>query len=162
MNNKLENFLSEMNLIDTDTKIISFHSSTHTSKEAAQILGVTTSEIVKSIVLIMENKCYLAIVPGNKKLRQKAVRKAIKNTLGLEYSDSRLANAEEVIKFTGYEVGAVPPINIGLPVILDSSITGKHIVYGGGGTTTSVLKISVNKLLALTKPIIFNIGRLNE
>ncbi|OLS20294.1 MAG: Proline--tRNA ligase [Candidatus Heimdallarchaeota archaeon LC_3] len=162
MNNKLEEFLIDKKLIDNDTKIISFHSSTHTSKEAAIILGVTTSEIIKSIVMIMENKCYLAILPGNKKLRQKAVRKAIKNSLGINYSDSRLANGEEVLKFTGYEVGAVPPININLPVILDSSITEKQTVYAGGGTTTSILKISVKKLLKLTNPIIFDIGRINE
>ncbi|MHA1984364.1 MAG: aminoacyl-tRNA deacylase, partial [Candidatus Hodarchaeales archaeon] len=67
--------------------------------------------------------------------------------------------SDEVLNLTGYEIGSVPPIGLNFPVIIDSSIVEKTIVYAGGGTTSSVLKISVEKLLELSNPIIADIGK---
>lgn len=157
--NKLKKFLYENSILDKNIEIISFSASTHTSKDAAEILGTELSNIVKTIIIIMGNESYLAVLPGNRKLRQRALRKVVKNKFGKVYRDSRLANSEEVLNLTGYEIGAVPPIGLNLPVILDSPISQKTIVYAGGGTTSSVLKISVEKLIELTHPTIGDIGR---
>ncbi|MHA2104766.1 MAG: aminoacyl-tRNA deacylase [Candidatus Hodarchaeales archaeon] len=157
--NNLEKYLEENSILDRNIEIISFSGSTHTSKEAAKILETDLSNIVKTIIIMMGDESYLTILPGNKKLRQRALRKVVKNNFGKIYRDSRLANSEEVLNLTGYEIGAVPPIGLNFPVIIDSSIPQKTIVYAGGGTTSSVLKISVEKLLELTNPTIADIGR---
>lgn len=159
MSNPLRKFLEDNKEVLATSEILDFTESTHTSQEAADLLGVTIKEIAKTIVIIIEDKGFLALLPGNKKLRQKALRKAVKENLKIEARDSRLASPDEVISLTGYEIGAVPPIGIKLPIIIDSSVQENSIIYAGGGTTNSVLKIEVKNLFKLSNPIIADIGR---
>lgn len=158
---KIEEYLKAHDLINQGLKIHTFESSTHTAEEAAELLQCRLSQIVKTIIIIVEteekNIPMLVIVPGTKKLRQRAVRKLLKEQLNLDAIDSRLATKDEVLTITGYPVGGVPPISLTITSLIDQDVPSEEIVFGGGGTSTSIIEIPVPKLLQLTKPLTGNI-----
>lgn len=157
----IENYLFNHDLINKGLKIHNFDASTHTAEEAAELLRCRLSQIVKTIIIIVETKekniPMLVIVPGTKKLRQRAVRKLLKEQLNLDALDSRLATKEEVLEITGFPVGGVPPISLDMTSLMDQDIYSEKIVFGGGGTANSIIEIPVNLLLQLTNPLSGNI-----
>ena len=159
--NSIENFISTHNLVQQGLKIHTFDASTHTAEEAAELLQCRLSQIVKTIIIIVETKekdiPMLVIVPGSKKLRQLAVRKLLKDQLNLDAIDSRLASKDEVLSITGYPVGGVPPISLDIPSLVDQDVHSEKIVFGGGGTVTSIIEIPVEMLLKLINPVTGNI-----
>ena len=57
-------------------------------------------------------------------------------------------------EFTGYQPGAVPPCALAteVPVVADPGVFAPDVVYCGGGTTTTMLKIRSADLEALLEP----------
>ena len=157
----IEQYIKQHELLTRGLKIHSFSESTHTAEEAASLLQCKLSQIVKTIIIIVETKeediPMLVIVPGTKKLRQRAIRKLLKEELQLDAFDSRLATKDEVIKLTGYPVGAVPPISLNMTSLMDSDVQTEQVVYGGGGSTNSIVEIPTSILIELTNPIAGNI-----
>ena len=156
---KLMDFLSRNKLFEQHLRFHDFNISTHTAIDAAKILGVTTGQIIKSIVVMMGETPYLVILAGDRKMRQRAIRRTIAEYYHNTAHDSRLANPDEVIKFTGYVVGGVPPVGIDIPVIIDKPIISKKVVYAGGGTANTILELPVKVLLGYTQSIIVDIGK---
>ena len=157
----IERYLKQHGLLTRGLKIHTFSESTHTAEEAASLLHCKLSQIVKTIIIVVETKekdiPMLVILPGTKKLRQRAIRKLLRDELQLESIDSRLATKEEVVNLTGYPVGAVPPISLDMPSLMDSNVQDEHVVFGGGGSTTSIIEIPTAILVELTKPLSGNI-----
>ncbi|MBO3757630.1 MAG: YbaK/EbsC family protein [Thermoproteota archaeon] len=141
----LEEFLRSKNI----NFKIRFHGETYSAKKASEELGVSLSDIAKSILFISDDgNPLLVIVPGDKKINQSLLARM------LGFKKLRLATAEEVLKFTGYEAGAVPPLGHkeNIPVILDEILLAKKVIYAGGGSVNSTLEISpkdLEKLLSL-------------
>jgi len=133
---------------------IRFHGETYSAKKASEELGVEISSIVKSIVFTDERgNPYIVIVPGNKKVNQTALAKEI----GVK--KLKLATPEEVLKFTGYEAGAVPPVGHKekITAIVDESILEKEVVYAGGGSVNSTLEISPKDIVKILEPKIMKV-----
>jgi prolyl-tRNA editing enzyme YbaK/EbsC (Cys-tRNA(Pro) deacylase) len=156
---ELEEFIKTNNLTEKGVRIHYFAESTHTADEAARLLGVSPAQIIKSLVVVMGTEAYLVIVPGNKKFNQKLIRKAVKTFWNNSATDSRLATMEEVLNLTGYPIGAVPPITVSLQVIIDQAVLAEGIVFGGGGSTNSILEIPTSELLLLTQARAFAISK---
>jgi prolyl-tRNA editing enzyme YbaK/EbsC (Cys-tRNA(Pro) deacylase) len=156
MENELINYLNNNKLFEKGIVLHEFSESTHTAFDAANLLKCNLSQIIKSIVIIVEteekNIPMLVIVPGTKKLRQRALRKLLKDELNIVANDSRLATQPEVLEITGFIVGSVPPISLNIPVICDSDIQQETIVYGGGGKTNSILQIPTSLFVNITRP----------
>lgn len=159
--NNIENFITEHNLVQQGLKIHTFKASTHTAEEAAELLQCRLSQIVKTIIIVVETKekdiPMLVIVPGTKKLRQRAVRNLLKEQMNLEALDSRLATKEEVLFYTSFPVGGVPPISLDMPSLVDNGVKSEQIVFGGGGTANSIIEIPVHILLQLINPLLGDI-----
>lgn len=51
-----------------DWRLITMHEPTRTVAEAARQLGVNEYMIIKTLILLCENKVYAVIVPGDKRL----------------------------------------------------------------------------------------------
>ena len=159
--NNIENFLQSNDLTSKGLKIHTFESSTHTAEEAAELLQCQLSQIIKTIIIIVETKDkdipMLVIVPGTKKLRQRAVRKLLKEQGNIDAIDSRLATKEEVLSITGFPVGGVPPVSLNMTSLIDQDVKTEDIVFGGGGSVNSIIEIPVKILLQLINPITGNI-----
>ncbi len=122
---------------------------------AAKSLSVEACEIVKSIVFEgkTESTVGLAIVPGNERVDPQKVA----TLLGLP--SLKLARPEFVRRFTGYEVGGVPPVGhtSDIPVVVDQRVLGHKLVFAGGGDEQHMLRIAPCEIVRLTHAIVGDI-----
>ena len=106
-----------------------------TVAEAAKALGCSKREIIKSIVLVAGNEAVIAIVDGTSSVDLRKVEELV----GKEV---RIAEREEVLRFTGFPAGGVPPVGHGCKAFIDERVLNSERVYGGGGDEKHLLSIS--------------------
>jgi len=115
---------------------------------AAAALGVPVSEVVKTLVFRLDGRPIVVLVPGDTSVDTVALARELGG------SHAALARGEDVLDLTGYRPGAVPPCALGspLPVVADPGVFGPDVVYCGGGTTTTMLKVRSSDLRTLLAP----------
>lgn len=115
----------------------------HTAEKAALEMGLESDSVAKSIVLVASDGTpVLVILLG----RDRVDFTKIKALLGVE--DVRLAEPEEVLEITGYEIGGVPPISIyGVRAFIDRRVSRKEEIVCGGGDELHLLRIKVREIL---------------
>jgi len=99
-------------------------------EEAAELLGIHPSEMVKTIVVRRSSGSYLfALIPGGTQIAWPKLR----SLLGV--SKMKLPDAAEALGATGYERGTITPIGSerSWPVIVDRRLTGRRAALGAGG-----------------------------
>ena len=97
--------------------------------EAAELLGIEPSGIVKTLVVKGRGDQYLfALIPGGRKISWPKLRELVgANKL-------RLPEPELALAATGYERGTIVPIGstTAWPVYADESIVGQRVAMGAG------------------------------
>ncbi|MCE5191543.1 MAG: YbaK/EbsC family protein [Actinomycetia bacterium] len=136
-------FLEDHGLADG---VVHFEQSTKTAQMAAGAMGCQLGQIVKSLVFVADDRPLLALVAGDR--RGDAA--AIAGLMGAQ--DAVFADAETVRSATGYAIGGVSPFALpeDLPVFVDESLTRFDIVYPAGGTPSSMVRVTLPQLLAVT------------
>jgi prolyl-tRNA editing enzyme YbaK/EbsC (Cys-tRNA(Pro) deacylase) len=125
---------------------LEFEESCHTVEEAAVAVNCTANEIVKNICMVdTEGNFIVAIVMGTDRASSKRVAKALKIERPI------MANEEEVLKNTGFPIGAVPSFGFEAIFLVDPKVLELEYVYTGGGTTNSLIKVKVSELLKVNK-----------
>ena len=127
-------------------EMVHLPSSSHTAQLAAGLLGVPMAEVVKSLLFMLDDaRPVLALVTGDATVDADALAREEGAT------QIRLARSREVREFTGYRPGAVPPCALAteVPVVADPGVFAPAVVYCGGGTTTTMLRIRSADLSAL-------------
>jgi len=113
-------------------------------EEAASILGIDPSDIVKSLVVKRSDDTFLfALVPGDRQIAWSKLRAVVGvNKLQLPSADVALAN-------TGYERGTITPLGstTAWPVFADERIVGKRVSLGAGEHGLSVF-VEADDLIA--------------
>lgn len=97
--------------------------------EAAEMLGIPASGIVKTLVVKRSDDTYLfALVPGGRSISWAKLRAVV------GVNKLRLPEAELALAATGYERGTIVPIGSTTewPVFADESIVGQRIAMGAG------------------------------
>lgn len=98
-------------------------------EEAAELLGITPTDIVKSLVVKRSDDTYaFALVPGGRKISWPKLR-AVLGVNKLQLPDAALALAA-----TGYERGTITPLGstTAWPVVADATIVGRRVSMGAG------------------------------
>ncbi|ANJ27210.1 aminoacyl-tRNA deacylase [Agromyces aureus] len=98
-------------------------------EEAAELLGISPGDIVKSLVVKRSDDTYLfALVPGGRKISWPKLR-ALVGVNKLQLPDASLALAA-----TGYERGTITPLGstTAWPVYIDESVVGRRVSMGAG------------------------------
>ena len=98
-------------------------------EEAASILGIAPSSIVKTLVVKRSDDTFLfALVPGDRQIAWAKLRAVV------GVNKLQLPSAEVALENTGYERGAITPIgsSTAWPVFADSRIVGQRISLGAG------------------------------
>ncbi len=136
----LKKFLDDNNL----TYKVSTHPKVHTSEEAAKIRGVPLKSGVKALVLKAEEKYYMILVPGDKKMDF--------SKLGL--GKVRLADPKVVLEKTGCEIGSVHPFGnlFGLEVLMDEKILENETVNFSAGTHNESINMDPKDIVKSVKP----------
>jgi len=113
---------------------------------AAEALGVSLPQIVKSLLFIADGKPVLVLVPGDRR----ADVQRLKDHLNAQ--SVRIANRERVEQETGFGVGAVPPVGHArpIPTWLDERLMAHETVYTSAGAKDRLLAIAPTDLLRVS------------
>lgn len=136
-------FLEEHGLSDG---LVHFEQSTKTAQMAADAMGCELGQIVKSLVFVADDRPLLALVAGDRR-GDAGVIAALMDAAAVSFAD-----AETVRSATGYAIGGVSPFALppDLPVFVDESLQRFETVYPAGGTPSSMVRMTLPQLLALT------------
>ena len=98
-------------------------------EEAAELMGISPGDIVKSLVVKRSDDTYLfALVPGDRQISWPKLRALV------GVNKLRLPEAELALEATGYERGTITPLGstTAWPVYLDERVVGRRISMGAG------------------------------
>lgn len=143
---------------------------TPTVPAAAQVLGVETDQIIKTLLFVLEASNAVAngkverippavVVIANGENR--ISKKLLGQHFGLNPKRVKLAPAETVIELLGYPPGGVPPFGhrTTVPVLLDQKVIElrerySDRIFGGGGDDYTMLEVTVSDLLRIHQPTV--------
>lgn len=146
----VHNFLVEK---DVPHEVIHLSALCKTAKAAAGHLGVPLREVIKSLVFLLDGEPMLVLVAGDRVADPQLLRDAT----GCERAV--LARGKQVLDITGYRTGAVPPCGLEnpLPVVADTAMFEPEVVYCGGGTTATMLKVRSADLRRMLDPLVAHV-----
>lgn len=127
-----------------------FDQSTRTAQEAADAIGVSLGQIVKSLVFLADGQPILVLASGpNRTDTTKLARQA-----GAD--EVQRASADEVQAATGFVIGGVPPIGHSrpLPIYFDRDLLQYDIVWAAAGTPNTVFAIEPRRLAQASGAVI--------
>lgn len=143
---KLAAYIAAENI---EATILALDEPTPTVETAAAALGIQPAQIIKSLLFLIKRQHgefdpLLVITNGTDRVDYVALARYA----GTSRRSIRIASAEQVEALTGYVVGAVPPFGHKqrLPTLLDESVLEQDVIYGGGGTSHALMRVSVNEL----------------
>lgn len=129
-----------------DPAVRRFDGKTETAQASAAALGVETGRIIKSLVFSAQGQPVVALVPGDRR----ADTKAIAALLGAK--KVRMADPEMVLEWTGFVVGAVPPLGHlrNIPILMDEGIPRDGAIYPAAGEINNAFETTFAKLREMT------------
>ncbi len=130
-----------------EVRIEEFKSGTPTAQAAAEAVGCELAEIVKSIVLVCDDRFVVALVPGDRRADPAKVAVAVGAT------SARVARAPEVEAATGFAPGAVAPFPLPAVdrVFVERTLLGRRRVWVGAGSERHLAGLSPAELVRLAR-----------
>lgn len=125
----------------------------HSVEDAARAAGTSAENIVKNICLSGGDQLILAILKGEDRVDRSRVAKI------LDLEKVKTASPDEILERTGYPCGGVPSFGFDAVFLVDSRVLEKELVYSGGGSLNSLLKISPQELLRANKGAVVDIRK---
>jgi len=114
---------------------------------------VQVEKIVKSIVMVdSAGGSLLAIVPAKSKVSHKKLKSI------LAVRDVRLATPQEVLRYSGYPAGGVPPFSNISRILLDPQVLEKETAIVGGGDVHKLLEVRTRDIVSILSPKIADIS----
>jgi Cys-tRNA(Pro) deacylase len=143
-----ERVLATLDARGLGIKVVEFIASTATAPEAAAAAGCNLGAIVKSLLFLIDGQPTLVLVAGDRM----ADHKKLAAQFDVSKKRVKLADAETVLRVTGYEVGGVPPVghNSPLPTLVDESLRRFETVWAAAGVHNAVFPIALAKLIEIT------------
>lgn len=139
-----------------DLTVIEHAESTRTAQEAADRVGVTLGQIVKSLIFKgrLTGKPILVLTSGANRVDEKRIR---------DYCGEKIGRAEPdfVREVTGYAIGGVPPIGHVKPMetYLDEDLLQYEFIWAAAGTPNAVFELTPDDLEKMTGG---KIAKINE
>lgn len=127
--------------------VLELPDSTRTAPEAAQAVGVSVGQIVKSLVFRTRStgKPIMVIASGANRVNEKK----IKNLLGEAIEK---ADADFVRQHTGFAIGGIPPVGLAesMTVLIDQDLLQYAEVWAAAGTPHAVFSLNPASLQQMT------------
>jgi prolyl-tRNA editing enzyme YbaK/EbsC (Cys-tRNA(Pro) deacylase) len=130
-----------------ELKVVELPSSTRTAKEAAETLGCTVDQIVKSLLFCSEktNQPVLVLASGTNRVNEVTIEKIIGEKI--VKADANFTRA-----VTGFAIGGVPPIGhkqIIPHIFIDEDLLKLDQLWAAAGTPNAVFSLHSRDLLNL-------------
>lgn len=134
--------------------VLELSDSARTAQLAADAIGahfgihVPVGAIVKSLLFLINDQPTIVLTAGDRNVNQKLVGALY----GVSGKKVKFADAETVMRITGYEVGGVAPVGHRqeLPVLIDESLSRFTTVWAAAGAHHAVFPIEYERLLSVT------------
>jgi Cys-tRNA(Pro) deacylase len=130
-----------------DLTVIEHAESTRTAQEAAERVGVTLGQIVKSLIFKgkASGKPILVLTSGANRVDEECIK---------EYAGEKIerADADFVRAVTGYAIGGIPPIGHtqSIETYLDEDLMQYDVIWAAAGTPKAVFELTPGDLQKMT------------
>lgn len=128
-------------------QVIEFTESTRTAQEAADRVGCTLGQIVKSLIFkgLASSKPLLVLTSGLNRVDEKRISACAGETIGR-------ADADFVRTVTGFAIGGVPPVGHTQPMetYLDEDLLQYAAIWAAAGTPNAVFELTPADLQKMT------------
>lgn len=120
---------------------------TGTAAGAADVVGCTLGQIVKSLVLLCDGSPVTALVPGDRRADTGKVARLV------AARRVTVARADEVVQATGFEPGSVAPFALErvAVVLVERTLLRHGTVWAGAGSDRHVVALAPAELVRLTR-----------
>ena len=136
-----------LSAIGLSFQVVELPASTRTAQEAAQTIGCTIKQIVKSLVFRSKqtDKSVLVLASGPNLVNEKVIGQLVAEPI-------EKANAEFVRERTGFVIGGVPPVGHKerIETYIDQELLQYSELWAAAGTPNAVFKLSSSDLETLT------------
>jgi len=125
------------------------HSLAFTAQEIAKSAHIQGQELAKTVMVIIDGKIAMAILPASEKVDLSLLKQAA------EASKVRLAREDEFRdRFPGCELGAMPPFGnlYGMEVFAAETLAADEEIAFNGGSHTELVKIAYKDFERLVQP----------
>lgn len=128
-------------------EVIELPESTRTAVEAAQAVGCSVGQIVKSLVFKTKRsqKPVMVETSGSNRVNEHRLEALLGEPLGK-------ADAEFVRQHTGFVIGGVPPVGHAekLTTFIDEDLLQYEIIWAAAGTPNAVFQLTPAQLVKMT------------
>ncbi len=130
-------------------EIKEFEATTRTAEDAANAIGCTVAQIVKSLLFVVNGQPVMALVSGPSRLDEKK----LAALCGVGKKRIKRANADIVREATGFAIGGVPPFGHQqkLTTYIDQDFWQFEVIWAAAGTPNAVFAITPAELAQVTE-----------
>lgn len=141
---RVQKILHAHNLADT---IIELADDAHTAQAAADLLGCSVAQIVKSLIFCTKEsqEPVLLLVSGSNRVNEKLIAQHLGQSIERAISDL-------VRKATGFAIGGVAPVGHCIPMktFIDQDLFTFEIIWAAAGTPNTVFSLTPTQLEKIT------------
>jgi prolyl-tRNA editing enzyme YbaK/EbsC (Cys-tRNA(Pro) deacylase) len=129
-----------------------FQEPTRTAEDAAQAIGCTVAQIVKSLLFVVAGQPIMTLVSGPNRLNEAK----LAALCGVGKNKVKRADAETVRAATGFAIGGVPPFGhlSRLPIYIDQDFLQFEVIWAAAGTPNAVFAITPAELVQVTGGVV--------
>ena len=138
-----------------EIEVRKFPEGTKTAQDAADAIGVTVGQIVKSLVFGVDDEIVMALVSGSNQLDEKKLAAAAGG------SKCKRVDADAVREATGYAIGGVPPFghSTQLRVFVDPDLLQYDEVWAAAGTWNDNFGANPNDIVRVAGGVVTDLKR---
>ena len=142
---RVQRALGELNI---ETAIEELPDSTRTAQEAAQAVGLTVGQIVKSLVFMNDDEPLLVCASGANRVSLEKLNRLVDGAV-------RQASPDEVRSATGFAIGGVPPTGFARPLttLIDRDLMQYEGICAAAGTPHAVFRTTPLDLQRMTEGV---------
>ncbi len=149
METKITKYLDSLNI---PYRLLPHKKPVYTCEDAAKERNIPLDEMIKCILLAdKDNNYFLTCCTADRKIDLRKVRGVLK------CKRLNFASEKEIEEVTGYEMGAIPPLLVDIPVILDKGIEEKENVSISSGNPIAGIELKREDLINIAKPVVADI-----
>ncbi len=141
---RVQNLLKERGF---SSQVVELPDSTRTAVEAANAIGCTVAQIVKSLIFRgkQSDTAILAVASGTNRVDEKRLRELAGETI-------EKASADFVRQHTGFAIGGVPPLGHSEPLktFIDEDLLQYDEIWAAAGTPHAVFQLTPKDLQTMT------------
>jgi Ala-tRNA(Pro) deacylase len=131
------------------------HDQAYTAQGVAHVAHISGREIAKSVILSVDGKLVMAVLPANEKINFEALKDQLKAKKAEMVSEGVFKD-----RFPDCEVGAMPPFGnlYGMEVVVSKDLARDEYIAFNAGSHTSLIKMKFADYMEAVSPKLLEFG----